>query len=732
MHTFPRSLKVLLLMVSLVTIFGLSACGTATQATPVQTATLVPTFTPIPLTATPTPTSTLTPTLTTTPTSTPTITPSPTPPGFVSADNLGFSLVYPARWDLTDQSSSGLTFTDSFGGLILSISSQAEKEATPFADLVQQMITSDPTSKYTILEKDTAVQIGSGILGHQALMQINTAKGQQFYFRLTSFHQGQRTYLIMLFTTSKDISSYKTILDKVYSSIRLFRPQPFGLPRGQTLVQVGGDPDAKYLDPALSSSSADDYSGLLYSGLVKLSPDLKIVPGLAEKWTTSPDGTVYTFTLWANLKFANGDPLTASYVQKSWERACDPKLKSTTARTYLGDIAGVKEKLDGKAITISGLKVIDERTLQVTLDGPKPYFLAKLTYPTGNVIDVDDPVKNPTDWMFSPNATGPYKVKSYTKGEAFIFERNLNYPIPANIQNVVFLMEPGGTPLSLYEEGTIDLTWLGSEDLKRISEPADPLNKELQTVPSMCTDMLILNTNKAPLDDIHVRQALALAIDKNQYNEKMANGMALITNNVLPPAMPGYQEREATVFDPAAAKAALVASKYGANLPTITIGTAGYGGSAPAGITLLVDMWQKNLGIKVKVEYLDPLDSTAAARNSTTSHLFMYGWCADYPDPENFVDLLFHSGNDFNIGKFNNAGFDALVEKARTEQNPSDRLQLYYQAETILVDNVAAIPLFNVVSGILVKPYIQGTVISPIGAETLSGLKIDETAVNKP
>ena len=109
-----------------------------------------------------------------------------------------------------------------------------------------------------------------------------------------------------------------------------------------------------------------------------------------------------------------------------------------------------------------------------------------------------------------------------------------------------------------------------------------------------------------------------------------------------------------------------------------------------------------------------------------------YGWCADFPDPENFIDLLFHSSNDFNIGKFNNPDFDALVEKWRTEQNPSDRIQLYDQAETIVVDNVAAIPLFNVVSGILVKPYIQGTVISPIGAETLSGLKIDETAVNKP
>lgn len=731
MKPHPRSMKVFSVLVVLITIFSLTACGSATQAPPSQTATSVPTFTPFPSTSTPTPLPTITPTPTSTPTSTPTITPTATPPGFVSADNLGFSLIYPTSWTLAQQSGTGLTFTDFFGGIYVTITSQAEKEATPFADFVAQFTQSNTLISYTLLEKDTPVTIGAGIQGHQALLLVHPGTSQ-FYLRLQYFHQGLRSYIIMLVSSQKDISANQATLDKVFSSIQFFRPQPYGLPRAQTLVGVGYDPEGKYLDPALSTANMGDYVGLLFAGLVKLSPDLKIIPGLAEKWAASPDGTVYTFTLWPNLKFANGDPLTASDVQKSWERAADPKMKSTTARTYLGDILGVKDKLDGKATSISGLKVIDERTLEVTLDEAKPYFLAKITYPTGAVIDVRDPDKDEEKWMFSPNSSGPYTVKTYTEGEAFIFERNPNYPLPANIQYMVSLFEPGGTPISLYEEGTIDTTWVGSEDFKRISDPSDPLNKELNTVTGMCTHMLMLDTNKAPLDDINVRKALALAIDKNQFNEKIDGGLALVTNNILPPAMPGYQERPAAIFDPAAAKAALAASKYGTNLPTIVIGTGGYGDAAPESIVLLADMWQKNLGIKVNVEYLDPTDFSSAARKSKVSNLFDYGWCADYPDPENFIDVLFHSGSEFNLAKFNNADFDALVEKARTEQNPSDRIQLYHQAEAMIIDNVVAIPILNGVSGILVKPYILGSATSPIGVELTSGLKIDEKAFNNP
>ncbi len=137
-------------------------------------------------------------------------------------------------------------------------------------------------------------------------------------------------------------------------------------------------------DPATTGTSGDKR---LFSGLVSFDPRLNLVPDLAERWEVSPDGTVYTFFLRKNARFHNGRPVTAQDVIYSWTRAADPKLQSPTVLTYLGDIVGIREVNEGRAASVSGLKALDDHTLQVTIDAPKPYFLMKLTYPTAFVVD---------------------------------------------------------------------------------------------------------------------------------------------------------------------------------------------------------------------------------------------------------------------------------------------------------------------------------------------------------
>src|ERR1041385_8732860 len=150
------------------------------------------------------------------------------------------------------------------------------------------------------------------------------------------------------------------------------------VPLNQALVLEGGEStNPRDYDPATTHGSGDKK---IFSGLVSFDPKLNLTPDLAEKWDVSSDGTVYTFHLRTNAKFQDGKAVTAQDVIYSWERAASPELKSDTVLTYLGDIVGVKDMNDGKADHIQGLKAIDDHTLQVTIDAPKPYFLYKLTY----------------------------------------------------------------------------------------------------------------------------------------------------------------------------------------------------------------------------------------------------------------------------------------------------------------------------------------------------------------
>ena len=140
----------------------------------------------------------------------------------------------------------------------------------------------------------------------------------------------------------------------------------------------------------------------IYSGLVKLDTNLQLVPDIAESWQISPDGLVYTFNIKPNAKFHDGKPVTAHDFKWSIERAADPDTGSPVADTYLGDIIGVQEKLAKEVTEISGVQAIDDYTIQFTIDAPKAYFLAKLTYPTAYVLDRENVEAGGSTWTDRP------------------------------------------------------------------------------------------------------------------------------------------------------------------------------------------------------------------------------------------------------------------------------------------------------------------------------------------
>ena len=176
--------------------------------------------------------------------------------------------------------------------------------------------------------------------------------------------------------------------------------------------------DPPTLDPHLTSDTTS--AGIVvevFSGLVSLNTDLQIIPDIAENWTIE-NGTIYTFTIRDNAKFHNGNKITAQDFKWSIERAADPTTASPVADVYLNDIVGAMDLIDGKANEISGIKVIDDRTLQIIVDAPKPYFLAKLTYPTAFVLDKETVQSGGRDWWIdNPVGSGPFKLDEYKIGE---------------------------------------------------------------------------------------------------------------------------------------------------------------------------------------------------------------------------------------------------------------------------------------------------------------------------
>lgn len=725
-----RLLQLVLRCMTILVFFTLSSCSAGRPPAVTETPTAVPPTETASPTATPQPTATSTPTLTPTPTATATITPtpepSPTPLGFYRNSGAGYSLTYPTGWEIIGEVSGQLIVGDLSGNIMMFAYAQSEKEATDLETSIKQvgagLKKGDTLQKAGDFEK---MELADGVEATKAPL-ILTQNGQKLDLWMFYTHKGNRGYTIIFMGPAGSLQSRGSTIRPILQSLRLFEPQPYDLPRDQTLTMLGGDPLGENIDPATAKGSAGNYTGMLFSGLVRLDTNLQVVPDLAESWKISTDGKVYTFVLRPGLKFSNGDPITADDVRKSWERACDPKIKSTTAATYLNDILGASDYISGNTKEIQGLKVVDERTLEVTLDEPKAYFLAKLTYPTTFVIDTRQPEERGINWMFEPNSSGPYTVKEYKKNEALILEKNPNYHQPAGVSYLLFFFEPGGSALSLYEEGVIDMLSLSYSQIAEISKPDHELNKQMVSVTTMCTNYLQLNTNLAPTDDPLVRKALFLGVDRKAYIDKLSNNVPLLANGVLPPAMPGYlAERQLPEFDPKAAKDALKESKYAGKALTITISASGYGDTQRQDVAFLVDQWKKNLGVNVKVELTDP-DIYVETIRQKPGNIVIQGWCADYPDPENFLDVLFHSGNTFNYTNLNDAELDALLEKARTELDSAKRISLYQQAESYLLDQYAVIPLTNYIEGMLVKPRVKNFILTPIDTKILADLVLEK------
>jgi oligopeptide transport system substrate-binding protein len=484
----------------------------------------------------------------------------------------------------------------------------------------------------------------------------------------------------------------------------------FDVPLDQALVLEGGESNnLREYDPATTHTSGDKR---VFSGLVSFDPRLNLTPDLAETWDVSSDGTVYTFHLRQNAKFHDGRTVTAQDVLYSWERAASPDLGSDTVMTYLNDIVGVREMYAGQADHISGLKALDEHTLQVTIDAPKPYFLLKLTYPTAFIVDKAN-VESGENWVRSPNATGPYRLVEWESFDRIVYQRNEDFYLGAPSIPYVVVNLYSGDSQRLYESGEVDITGVYSID--RFLDPTEPLHNELLTGVNLCTSYVVFDSTQPPFDDVNVRRAFSMAFNRRQYIDVVTGNHALPAIGPYPPGLPGFDYAlQGLPYDPEQARQLLAASKYGSDLPPIVYTGAGIGSYVSADIAAMAEMWEQNLGVTITIENLEPDFFYDAIYSRDHGQLFDGGWCADYPDPENFADVLFHGDAQQNNGGYSNPALDALLEQARVELDVQKRIALYQQAEQIIVNDAPVLFTTHSLSYQLVKPYVKGYVFTPI------------------
>ena len=509
---------------------------------------------------------------------------------------------------------------------------------------------------------------------------------------------------------------------------------------------AAGISDIKTFDPGLStdlpSIAAID---MVFTGLVQLNDKLAIVPQLASSYKEEADGLTWTFTLRPNLKFSDGTPLTSKDVAYSIDRALQPAEKSTTGPIYLALVKDSDKLNAGKIKTIIGDSLLtpDANTIQIITNKKASYFLDALSYSCSYVVEkslVDKYGTNFTDHLNEGGGDGPWKVQSYTHGTNIVFVPNSNYygAKPQLTKLTYPFYKQADTTYKAYQAGQVDVAGVPSADLAQAKTLA---NNQYQQIPQLWINYYTMNYLVKPFDNIHIRQAFALAIDKTLIAHSVWKDTVIATNHIVPQGMPGYntnltgpQGVTDLKGDQTKAKAllqqGLTEERWSgvSQVPPVTLTYPSGSQDLDNEVAALVQMWQTTLGISVKAnpEDFNKLlpDITAATNNRKGLQFWNIGWIADYPDPQDWTTLQFDKGvpnNNMNYGQ--NTTSDATqqqqvqvaLEAADVNPDQNARLQAYNQAEQQLVNDVAWLPMNQVTVSQVVKPYVQGLITNSQG-----------------
>jgi ABC-type transport system substrate-binding protein len=484
------------------------------------------------------------------------------------------------------------------------------------------------------------------------------------------------------------------------------------------------------LDPAVvQDGDTIDVVQQIFEGLVQWDENSRVAPNLAESWDLTDGGKTYVFHLKKGVKFSNGKELTADDVKFSFERVCDPAIKSPNAKTYFNDIVGAVDKVDGKAKEVSGVKVIDPHTVSITIDKPRPYFLGKLNYISAAIVSKDAvPAGQEITSVDKMIGTGAFIADKYTPGQIFTMKANPNYhggkPSIDGIERPILI--DAATRLNKFKSGELDLVQLERQDIEGLRKDAK-LADQIKTFSRPVLFYVGLNVKEyPPFAKRDVRRAFAMAINKKRIVDELLGGQNEIANGILPPGVLGYRDNAAAIgYDLEGAKKLLASAGYpgGKGLPPVKI----YFRDGRPDIRIVADAvaTDLNTGLGTQItlqarpwtQYLD--------EHTKNNHEFFHmRWGADYLDPENFLSVLLASYGNENHIYYKNDAYDALTRAGDVEHDEKRRLELYAQAEDLVLQDAPFIPIYFQKDAELISPRVQGLRESLFGHLPHTGVKL--------
>ncbi len=471
------------------------------------------------------------------------------------------------------------------------------------------------------------------------------------------------------------------------------------------------------LDPVLVD---DAYEGTvcnqLYEGLVQLDRDLRIAPALARSWVISEDGRNYLFRLRTDVSFHAGQRLTAEIAARSLERNLAPSRPGPSlAEGYFQRVVGASAYQAGKSPSISGIRAIDDETLEVQLEEPLSFFLAVLTMDQARIVG---PTES-NDWSaleLRPNGTGPFRFGARSEDGSMVLARHDGYwAEPAYLDSLRFVVAGPSTSeraVALLLRGEVDAASVAPRLQSFLVETA---GLRTRSTPEFSVTFLGFNLEKPPFDRLEVRQAVTACLDRAALAASKS-GTAMVASRLLPPGMPGI--RPSVLVPPAdAARAREYAAKAGidpAHPLEVTLST----NRSPVSNAWWRDHFAPPLaavGLKLVIEQMDWPDLDAKVMGGETE-MFTMSWIADVPDPDAILYFLFHTDEANNLFAFSDAHVDSMLEVARHLPPGSPRFELYAQIEASIIEQLPMTPLYHATSLYAWNPRVEGVEASPLGA----------------
>lgn len=506
-------------------------------------------------------------------------------------------------------------------------------------------------------------------------------------------------------------------------------------------------PDIPTFDPG-QASDQDSIEAIntVFTGMVQLNDQLQVTSQMATTWTSSSDGLTWTFTLKSGLKFSDGTPITSADVVYSIDRALSPQISNLSgdAPTYLGLIEDSDKRIAGKIPSLinDSLLTPDANTVVIKLNKATAYFLQALTYPISYVVEKKVITRWGLKWTDhladngGQGGAGPFMVSSYDHTQGIDLVPNPNYYGPKpQLTNLSFLFyNAPNTQYKVYQAGQLDETAIPSANYAQASTRSD-----FSKNPELTISYYTMNYLSKPFNNIHIRQAFELALNKDLLAQAVYKGRMIPTCHIVPSGMPGYN---ANLQCPGGAPTSGDATKaralfnYGLQEEGLTLATL-----PPIKVTYPIgnpdqdneirsarQMWQNVLGINVQPDPID-FNLLLLALNNTNNNakglqMWAIGWIPDYPDPRDWTTVQFAKGSAYNSSNYGqNKSSDTAqqqqvqqqLEQADVNADANARFQMYNQAEQQLVNDVAWLPMFQSYATRLLKPYVVGRVFNNLG-----------------